>query len=175
MGLCAVCAWFFLTKWTKRPFTSLGYILVLSVLFLFIAAPGNWVNLVIRGNPIYPLKPFWPFQNGAYTDTVDSFRANWNIVGLPPVILQVYLIFVLGVGLELLAQVFPFLNCLPMATVRKTSMGWPYPLVLCIFFWPFFIRSNKVLNLIVGIFIFQLTCWSLGLHYSRLFVAYESW
>ena len=171
MALCAGCAWLFLTKQTKRPFISLGGVLALFAFFIFIAAPGNWFSFVIYGNPIYPLRSFWPFQNGTYTNSVDLFRENWNIVGLPPVILQIYLIFALGVGLELLAQALPFLNCLPMAAIKKTSMGWPYPLILCIFFWPFFIKGNKVLNLIVGIFIFQLTCWSLGLHYSRLFVA----
>lgn len=169
--LCMGFTWFFLTKLSKRIFASLIRILVLLILAVFIAAPGYWVNLVVYNNPIYPAKCFWPFQNSAYTLTIEEFRSSWNITGLPQGILQIYLIFALGVGLELLAKVLPFLNCLPMTTVRLTSMGWPYPLIFCIFFWPVFARSQKVLNLIAAIFIYQLICWSLGLHYSRLFVA----
>lgn len=173
VALCAGCAWFFLARQTKRPFTSFGAVMILSAFFISMASPGYWANLIIYSNPVYPLKPFWPFQNGNYTcvNTMELFRAGFNIVGLPPVILQIYLIIVLGIGLELLAKPLPFLNCLPMTAIRKGSMGWPYPFILSIFFWPFFIRSNKILNLIAGIFLVQFTCWSLGLHYSRLFVA----
>ncbi len=170
MVLSAGCAWFFLTRTTKRPIVSLLGVLVLFAFFMFISAPGYWVNLALYGNPIYPTKPFWPFQNGQYAYGME-FWSNYNIVGLPPVVLQAYLIFALGIGLELLAKAVPFLNFLPMAQIRTTSMGWPYPFILCIFFWPFFMRSNRALNIIAGLFVFQLIFWSMGLHYSRLFVA----
>lgn len=169
--LCASCAWFFLTRQTKRPLVSLGSVLGLCAIFMFIAAPGYWVNIIVYNNPNYPIKSFWPFQNGAYLWTVETLKAGWNIVGLPPVVLQIYLIFALGTGLELLAKALPFLNCLPMAIARTQSMGWPYPFILCIFLWPFFMRKQRVLNLIVGIFLFQFIFWSLLMHYSRLLVA----
>jgi len=170
MGLCACCACFFLIRQTKRPFASLGGVLALSAFFMFIVAPGYWMNLLIYNNPVYPLKPFWPFQSGAYVYDFGKLSI-YNILGLPPVFLQIYLIFALGSGLELLAKALPFLNCLPMAAAKTQSMGWPYPLILCIFFWPFFMKSRKVLNLVAGIFIFQLILWSLTLHYSRVFIA----
>ncbi|MDD5129950.1 MAG: hypothetical protein PHS66_02710 [Candidatus Omnitrophica bacterium] len=169
--LCISFAVFFLIKLSKRVTISLFKVLALAVIFVFISAPGYWANTVLYGNPIYPTKCFWPFQNGAYTLTMEQLKSSYNITGLPPVILQVYLVFVLSTGLELLARVFNFLNFLPMTVARFTSMGWPYPLVFCIFFWPFFCRSHKILNLIAVIFIFQLTFWSMGLHFNRVFLA----
>ncbi len=173
MVLCAGCGWFFLNKFLRRPWAAFAVVFALFCFLMFISASGCWANIVIYGNPIYPTKPFWPFQNGTYvsTFTMEWFRANWNIVGFPPVVLQVYLVFALGVGLELLAKALPFLNCLPMAAMRTTSMGWPFPFILGVFFWPFFRGSNKALDLIAGLFIFQLVSWSLGLHYSRVFLA----
>jgi hypothetical protein len=162
---------FFLIKLTKRPLMSFLTIFILFFLFMFISAPGYWENYILYKNPVYPVKPFWPLGNGAYTVTAEYMKSRWNIVGLPPVILQVYLIFALGAGLEMFAKVMPFLHHLPMAARQAGSMGWPYPFIFGVFLWPFFIRGNRVLNLIVGIFIFQFVCWSLGFHYSRLFVA----
>jgi hypothetical protein len=172
MILCAVCVWFFLTKQTKRPFVSLIGVLALSIILMFIACPGVLYNLFIYNNPIYPVKPPLFFQNASYTMISTQLKTECNIVGLPPVILQIYLIFALGVGLELAVKVLPFLSHLPMAVLKtSSSLGWPYPLIFSIFFLPFFIKYKKVLIFIALIFIFQLFFWSLTLHFGRLFIA----
>jgi len=128
MVLCLGFCIYFLTKLTQRPFASFGISGVLFIFFMFIASPGYWVNWILYHNPIYPTKPFWPFQGGEYVYSMDSWK-QYNIVGLPQGILQVYLIFALGSGLELLAKALPILNHLPMAAIRTQSMGWPNPLV----------------------------------------------
>ncbi|MBF0485469.1 MAG: hypothetical protein HQL16_03030 [Candidatus Omnitrophica bacterium] len=169
--LCSACGWFFLTRWLRRPGLSFVIILAFALGAAFITAPGYMVNFLVYKNPLYPMQGFGPFQNGEYVYSRELFRAGWNIVGVPQGILQVYLVFVLGIGIELFAKVIPFLNHFPMAAVRCASMGWPYPLILSIFIWPFFRKSQKVLNMIIIIFSFQFICWSLGYHYSRILLA----
>lgn len=171
MFLCSCFVWFFLVKLTKKVAISFVGVFILFFLFIFLAAPGILFNFIIYNNPIYPIKPPIFFQKACYTLTSLQAKTDCNIIGLPPVIMQFYLIFALGIGIELAVKVLPFLHCFPMAALKtSSSLGWPYPLIFCVFFWPFFANRNKILNFIMAIFIFQLIFWSFTLHFSRLFI-----
>ena len=171
MGLSGACLVFFLGKYWHRWALALGTALVISVATAVVFAPGYWVHSAVYQNPLYPVRGPGMFKDGVYLYTIEQFKANWNITGLPPVLLQGYLLFALASGLELIVKIFPFLQHLPMAANPTESMGWPYPLLLAVLLWPLFRKSQYALNVVTGLFLFQFVSWSIGLHYSRLFLA----
>ena len=157
-------------KYSTISYPKLGFLLIFVVLLF----AGYWANMYVYGNPIFPFKAAWPFNNGEYIKTIDDYRSIYNIVGLPPIIKQLYLILYMGLDLEKVDKYIKLSSFLPFVKYRSSSMSEPFPLLLSLFMLPFFTRYRKILCVLGVLFVYQLFMWSSGVHYSRVFLASSS-
>ena len=131
--LCAAFMVFLLFKELCKRFSLKPcFIFVGLVLLATFCAAGYLANIKIYGNPIFPFEAPWPFDRGEYMVTVDHYRSFLNILGLPPVILQFYLLFALGIGIEMIDKFLALPSFFPMALERTVSMGWPNPILFVV-------------------------------------------
>ena len=138
-----------------------------------ICCVGYLVNVHQYGNPIYPFRAPWPFDGGVYTTTFENWAEEVNIFGLPPVIEQLYLLFHLSLGIEAWTWKFG-VDFLPHAKDHASTMLWLSPTMLSIFIIPLFFSKRPSTLIIGAIFILWFVIWSLGFHYSRVFIAGSS-
>jgi len=137
--------------------------LCLTLLGLFgmgiLASVGYLANIRIIGNPFY-----------AYdAPMMANFREIFNVHGLPPLIKQVYLLLYMGAGIPLIDRYFPLPSFIPIAQAKMTGVWTHNPILFVFFLWPFFVKFKRVLAVIGGIFLYQFTLWSIGIHHSRTF------
>ena len=134
---------------------------------------GYFVNILDFGNPFYPFQGPWPFGGGDYAVTFEAWEAKVNLLGFPPVIEQFYLLFHLALGIEAWTWKFG-ITLLPHAKSHAATMLWLSPAMLSIFLVPFFFKRTGSIVILGAVFIYWFTVWSLGFHYSRVFIAGSS-
>ncbi len=171
--ICGVWAYFMLRVRAAVPRKLIyggGFVLV-AALF----APKALFNIHTYGNPLYPFKGPWPMNMGAYKNALPGLQIQYNLQNFPPVVEQAYLVFHLALGIEARewSKWLPphIAEKIPHAPARGVSMNWLSPSMLAIFVIPFF--ATRVFG-VAGlglVFLFLFVSWSLGVQYSRVFIA----
>ena len=144
------------------------------MVFIILSSAGYWINMYYFGNPIFPFKAPWPFDNGEFLFVLDNYREKYNITNLPIVAKQLYLLFYLGLDFERIDKFIKISQYLPFIKYRFASISGPFPYLLSVFILPFFANRKKILCVLSGLFLYQLFAWSNGVHYSRVFLASSS-
>ena len=140
-----------------------GLLAIFNILYLF-----NFHNF---GNPFYPLSGPWPFHHGQYAHHLSDWKKSFNIDAFPPVINQLYLLIHLALGISVIGNKIG-INFPPGSpTYLAYTIRWLTPVLLTIFFLPFFWRRHFVIKMFGVVFIYWFTMWTLGAHYTRLFIA----
>jgi hypothetical protein len=161
--------------WNNSPNSSLFLRRFALVILAWIILAGGYIYFLTEtGNPIYPFKAPWPFDNGltgsGVSHSLEKHREVANLQGIPPVIEQLYLIIHMALGLETISQLKGF-SFLPHALGAEGSLFMLHPALLVIFTVPFFFRKDRSIVILSIMFMIMLTIWSNGLHYSRVFLA----
>lgn len=150
------------------PVKSLKFLVIIGLGAL--GGIGYLFNMVELGNPLYFFQGPWPFEHGEYVTTMKTWGAKANITGIPPVAEQFYLLFHLALGVEAWTWKLG-ITSLPHAKAHAATMLWLSPAMLSILLVPFFIKRSGTVVVLGLVFIYWFTAWSLGFHYSRVFMA----
>lgn len=152
-----------------RSFWREGTIIIICLLSI----NHLWIHLIEFGNPLFPVKAPWPFNDAPSAYSIADYRGYYNLQGVNPILAPFYMIFHLAFGLERFPDI-----AWGHASHRTVSMGWLSPLLLSLFALPLFFAAGrkktahyKVVAVTSLIFIIAYAFWFSGVHYSRVFFA----
>ena len=170
MILTTIFVYYLFKNLTKNNFKNNFYVSLFVLLTALFYAHPYLVHIYHLGNPLFPFKSPWPFENGQYQLTINNWRGFCNIPQfLPFPLYQIYLIFHVGLGFE--TSLFSWAKFIPHAADKGVSIGQLSPCLLAIFLAPFYWKKDKFIKHSSFLFIPLFIAWTVGVQLTRVLLA----